>query len=214
MGLRATFDRLLQSDRPLVEMDDLIWQSLRNASDSSNHPWSLGAFSTIDSAHPQFPRPECRTVVLRHADQDRRTIDFYTDVRSDKIRQLNSGHSPALVCWMFYEPSTKIQLRLDGTAEILDGTQADRAWEQTPLQSRSAYLSLRRPGDHVDGPRPPDTSDRTVSQAASERGRANFRIIRTTVLRVDWLYLRDAGHVRAVIDYAPQGAGDVSWVVP
>ncbi|WP_197455701.1 PNPOx family protein [Stieleria neptunia] len=214
MGLQAAFDLLLRSDQPLVELDDLVWQSLRAGANSSDHPWNLGAFSTIDSAHPQFPRPDCRTVVLRHADQQRRTIDFYTDVRSDKIRQLNSGHSPALACWMFYEASTKIQLRLDGTAEVIDGVQADQAWEQTPLVSRSAYLSLRRPGDRFDGPQPPDTGDRTVSQAESERGRANFRIVRTTVRQADWLYLRRQGHVRATIGYGIDGKSDVSWVVP
>lgn len=212
--LQSAFDGLLHSDQPLSGLDDLIWQSLRDGADSSDHPWNLGAFSTIDSAHPQFPRPECRKVVLRHADQQRRTIDFYTDVRSDKIRQLNSGHSPALACWLFYEATTKIQLRLDGMAEVIDGEQADEVWKQTAADSRASYLSIDPPGERVNDPLPPSTADRFVTQEVSERGRKNFRIVRTTVRHADWLYLRRQGHVRSMIDYDASGAIDAFWVVP
>jgi len=61
---------------------------------------------------------------------------------------------------------------------------------------------------------PPDTSDRIVTAAESERGRDNFRIIRTTVRHVDWLYLRRGAHVRAHLDYQASPHESCRWVVP
>ncbi|WP_372898033.1 pyridoxamine 5'-phosphate oxidase family protein [Stieleria sp.] len=214
MAISSAFDQLLQSDQPLAELDALIWKTLCGGAESSQHPWNLGAFSTIDLPDGTIPHPKCRTVVLRHADPPRRAIDFYTDMRSDKIEQLNALGSPAPVSWLFYDPASKIQLRLDGTAEVIDRDQADEAWRQTTPDSRASYLSVRPPGERVNNPQPPSTADRFVTREESERGRENFRIVRTTVRHADWLYLRRRGHVRSVIDYEAAGGIDAYWVVP
>ena len=214
MGLNASFDLLLRSDLPLGGLDDLIWKNLVDGAESSTHPWNLGSFSTIWHEDGSSPRPQCRTVVLRDANQTRRSIDFYTDVRSEKIRQLIAGKSFASVSWLFYESKTKIQLRFDGHAEVIDGDEADAIWQHTALDSRASYLSIRPPGERVDEIQPPSTDDRMVSKNESERGRANFRVVRTQVQRIDWLYLRRGNHVRATIDYHGDGRPDSCWVIP
>ena len=141
-----------------------------------------------------------------------RTIDCHTDVRSSKVNELESRGGA--VCWLFYHPSTKIQLRLQGSARVVNDKQADAEWETVSLLSRSAYLSVETPGKAVSNPLPPSTEDRFVEQAESERGRENFRLIRTQVETVDWLYLRQGGHVRASLEYGGKGSVQESWLVP
>ena len=214
MGLRSAFDVMLASEQPLALIDDLIWQNLVAGARSNKHPWNEGCFSTVEFGDTGTVAPRTRTVILRRADRDLRTIDLHTDVRSAKIRQLDAGQQPAAVCWLFYQSSSKIQLRLEGTAELINDQRADAAWQQATLPSRSAYLSIQPPGLVGSDRQPPDTSDRIVTAAESERGRDNFRIIRTTVRHVDWLYLRRGAHVRAHLDYQASPHESCRWVVP
>lgn len=212
--LSSSFDLLLDSPQPLRELENLIWQHLQAAAGSSDHPWNLASFSTIDSGNDAVARPKTRTVVLREVDHGSLTVDFYTDVRSEKVRQVSRAREASPVSWLFYERSTKIQLRLDGHAEVINDERADAAWMRTTPDNRASYLSIRPPGERHDDPHPPATDDRFVPVAQSSRGRTNFRIIRTTIQHVDWLYLRNQGHVRATIDYDTADEVDVVWVVP
>ena len=214
MQLQSAFDRLLRATEPLSGLDALIWQSLATGSNSSKHPWNLGSLATLEHSRDALARPKCRTVVLRRADRHLLTIDCHTDVRSAKVRQLGSNINASSASWLFYDTTSKIQLRLEGVTEVIDGDEADAAWEQTSLQSRSSYLSIRPPGQRVEESLPPDTSDRLVASQDSERGRSNFRIVRTRVHFADWLYLRHGHHVRATIDYGADGRVEPCWVVP
>ena len=130
---------------------------------------------------------------------------------SEELEKSNLGRN---VSWLFYATDSKIQLRLEGTAVLIDGEEADEAWAQTSTFSRSAYVSIASPGTVAAGGHPPDTSDRVVTPAESERGRTNFRIVRTTVAAADCLYLRQEGHVRARLIYHPSGQCDCQWLVP
>ncbi len=212
MGLQAAFDLLLSSEAPLDGMDGLIWQSLAAGATGNKHPWSIGCLMTIRKTGDDSFCPSGRTVVLRRCDLVARTVDFYTDVRSAKVNELEL--SGGAVCWLFYEPSTKIQLRLQGIATVLNDKRADAAWESVALQSRSAYLSGDTPGKQVLSLQPPCTADRFVGQSESEAGRENFRLVRTQIQSVDWLYLRQGGHVRASLAYDGKESTEVSWLVP
>ncbi len=210
MGLRSAFDSLLASDNPLQEMDCLIWQSLAGGASSERHPWNEGSFSTIAVDPMGRACPRSRTVILRRADRTKLTVDLHTDLRSAKIDELRNPN----VCWLFYASATKIQLRLEGSASLIVGDEADDAWAETSTRSRAAYVSREPPGRAAAGPHPPDTSDRSVSSAESERGRPNFAIVRTVVRSADWLYLKREGHVRARLLYQESGQCDCQWVVP
>ncbi len=212
MGLQAAFDLLLSSENPLDGVDALIWQSLEAGARGNKHPWSIGCLMTIQKTGEKEYCPSGRTVVLRRCDVVARTIDFHTDVRSAKVKEIE--WSEGAVCWLFYEPSTKIQLRLHGVASVMNDEDADAAWEAVSLQSRSAYLSVDPPGQQRSSQQPPSTADRLVSQLESERGRENFRLVRTRVQSADWLYLRQGGHVRASLAYSEERSTEVSWLVP
>lgn len=210
MGLRSAFDMLLDSDEPKSGLEDLIWQSLVAGAASNKHPWNLGMFATVTNVGTKGASPKARVVVLRDALPEKRTVDFHTDVRSQKVSELKNQN----VAWLFYVPSTQIQLRMEGTATVIDGEEADHWWAKTNLGSRASYLSMETPGVAARGSCPPSTTDRLVTEDESERGRANFRIVRTQIGSVDWLYLRNTGHVRAKIDYGDPSDVVCNWVVP
>lgn len=212
MELQASFDHLLSTETPLDGLDALVWHSLAAGATVGKHPWATGCLTTIAKNVDEQSCPSSRTVVLRRCDVEERSIDFHTDVRSSKVQELECGQ--AAVCWLFYHPSTKIQLRLQGTASVLNDRQADAAWESVSLLSRSAYLSFEPPSKAVAGSQPPSTTERFVELAESERGRENFRLVRTQVELVDLLYLRQGGHVRASIAYGEKSSVELSWLVP
>ena len=213
MDMRAAADELLSRGSALSHLPDLTWSMLAAAVRESGHGWSFGSFSTvapnlcIDGA----VIPRTRIVILRGVEPTLRSLDFYTDVRSEKVAEIAAVSS---VSWLFYDVQSKIQLRLEGTAEIVEGAVADAAWHATTLASRAAYLSITRPGNRVTSETPPDISDRSTSLEDSERGRLSFRVVRTTVERLDWLYLREQGHVRAQIEYDSGGTPTAHWLVP
>ncbi|MEM6473831.1 MAG: pyridoxamine 5'-phosphate oxidase family protein [Planctomycetota bacterium] len=201
---------ILSNPEPLDHLHDFVWQSLRAAASSGRHPWSWGVITTAD----RDGQPNARTVILRQADEELAIIDFHTDVRSSKIAEMDNPS----VAWVFYAESQKIQLRLTGFAKVINGEQADSAWKQTTLRSRSAYVSLASPGSESRGEQPPSTEDRQVNQEESERGREYFRVVRTFVREADLLYLRREGHVRARLNYRDSHAtgpkASPSWLVP
>jgi len=156
---------------------------------------------------------DSRTVVLRAVSRVEKRVECYTDVRSKKVAQL-IRQPAAIATWHFYDPSAKVQLRLRGHTDVIGGPAAERTWPSVPLPSRGAYLSIETPGTRAEGKRPPRTDDRNASHAESERGLANFRIVRTVVETADWLYLRPTGHVRAQVDYQNDPSAGWNWVVP
>lgn len=214
MRLRADLDSILASPGPLAQLDPWLWQSLADAVNSKRHAWNSGAFSSLDINAEGRVGPRTRTVILRRVDRDRLAVDFYTDVRSAKVHQMQLDDGHAEVCWMFYRPSTRIQLRLEGTALLLGEEDAETLWQSMPLRSRAAYASIEPPGLVLPSSQPHDTSDRELTEAESERGRENFRVVRTTVRCADLLYLHPEGHIRACVDYASDGASVAKWVVP
>lgn len=211
MDMIAAADEMLARGSALSGLHDFVWSVMAAGVRESGHPWSYGSVSTVAKRVDGSFSPRSRIVILRGVDPTSRSLDFYTDVRSAKVDEIFAASS---VSWLFYDVESKIQLRLEGTAEVVQGAIADAAWSATPLASRAAYLSITRPGNRASSETPPDVSDRSTSLEDSERGRLSFRVVRTTVQRIDWLYLRGAGHVRAEIEYDPTGTPSVTWLVP
>ncbi len=231
MSLRSAFDSILNSSKPLEQLDGWLWQTLAAGANSKRHAWNHGAFSTVESSRSGILSPKTRTVILRRADPEGRTLDLYTDVRASKVHQLQpsersvgvaaegvgaTSNRGANASWLFYRHSTKIQVRIEGHADLVGFDEEQQAWDATPLSSRRVYASIEPPGLVLPSTQPPDTSDRELSEMESQRGRENFRVVRTTAIVADILYLRREGHVRARIEYGTDGrqAAAAYWVVP
>ncbi len=87
-------------------------------------------------------RPAVRFVLLKGADS--RGFVFYTDMRSDKGRELRRNPFAALA---FYWDETGRQVRVNGRVEPVSGPEADDYWASRPRASRiSATVSTQSAG--------------------------------------------------------------------
>ena len=209
LSLAAALDLILDGDQPLEGLFSFVWQSLKAGANSPRHPWRSGVLTT--GRWQRNRRLNSRTVVLRDCHFEAKAIDCHTDVRSEKIGDLESCSE---VAWLFYDAKSKIQLRVWGKGFVIDGDEADLAWQSTSLASRSAYVTLQPPGTLTAGGQPPSTSDRDVDFVESERGRANFRIVRTEIHELELLYLRASHHVRAFCENVQSSTPEFRWIVP
>lgn len=155
-----------------------------------------------------------RIMVLREFDAGQRRLRFHTDARSPKCAIIGEG---APVSVLFYDFDTKTQIRARGTGWIEHyGPVADAAWEASTTFARRCYLAQDAPGavseegtsglpDWAEGIQP---SEDQVAPA-----RENFAVLLVTLERLDWLYLANSGHRRAVFAADTQGWTG-KWAVP
>jgi pyridoxamine 5'-phosphate oxidase len=154
-------------------------------------------------------RPRLRTVILRACDVSHRRLRFHTDVRSEKVEEIQ--HDPR-VSLHFYDPSSKIQLRLDGAATANTGNAvADAAWAESRDFSRQTYGIAPGPGTVIAA-----GADFTLpepSHDATAPGRVNFCAVTVEIESLEWLYLASAGHRRALFRW-DSGAAKGQWLAP
>ena len=141
-----------------VRIESRIWNELQLAP-QPGHLWRLPVFGS--SGH-------LRTVVLREVDVASRTLEFYTDVRSPKIQQLTTDNQ---CCWLIYDHTHKVQIRLDGSASIHTQDEiADQAWISCPDASRAAWLTPLPPGKNE--------AIKAVAREAPAQARVKFTVTR------------------------------------
>ena len=202
--------------RPLDELRKEAWTGLVRAVRDAKHEWHLPVISTIDSEG----RPTGRVVVLRGAwpeDADGPVIACHTDRRSRKVEELARPGGDA-VSWTFYERRHKVQLRLLGRTRVhVDDEVADEAWRRTAATSRRCYLAPYGPSIPLDAwhPNLPEEWRASVPDPeASEAGRANFCVVRTTVDLMERLELHHDGHVRSRWRWDGPRLVESTWLAP
>ena len=91
-----------------------------------------------------------RIVVLRGIDEKEKKIWFHSDIRSNKVKILESNPKATL---LFYDKSEKIQLRISGNTKINYQNDITRkAWKKTVHMSRQCYLGDKAPGSNALNP--------------------------------------------------------------
>ncbi|MBH5322968.1 pyridoxamine 5'-phosphate oxidase family protein [Erythrobacter sp. JGD-13] len=154
---------------------------------------------------------DARVMVLRAFDRATDTLRFHTDARSPKCSVIGDG---APVGVLLYDKEAKIQLRCRGTGRIeRDGPIADAAWEASTNFARRCYLG-DGPGTQSDEPSSglPDWIEGqqpTNDQVAPAR--EHFAVLLVTLAEVDWFFLSNDGHRRAVIN---MNSGVGRWITP
>ena len=183
-------------DQPLTVLQE-IWQHLELAPSTRDAPWRLLTLGTWDGETPQL-----RTVVLRKTSTQQRQLSIYSDARAQKIWQINEHPHVSL---LFYDPTLQIQIRAQGEGTIItDQSQLDDIWNPLPPAARKMYLAPMKPGSPLNQPTPnlpPDIISRDPTLEESQQGRPNFAVINITIDKIDWLYLKKEGHVRAKFTY-------------
>ncbi|MEP2737278.1 MAG: flavin-binding protein [Erythrobacter sp.] len=155
-----------------------------------------------------------RIMVLREFDAEARTLRFHTDARSPKCDIVGAG---APVGVLFYDFEAKTQIRARGLGRIeSEGAVTDAAWASSTNFAKRCYLAEHAPGDGsgegtsglpewAEGINPTDDQ---VGPA-----RENFAVLLVELNRLDWLYLANSGHRRAVFE-ADECGWNGRWVVP
>ena len=199
------------SDARLAEVLQSAWASLGQAAVDRRHGFHVPTFATVglDGA------PCVRSVVLRRVLPEAGEIHCHTDVRSAKVAEI--AREPR-VAWHFYAPEHKLQLRVAAIAEFhATGARADEGWARSALSSRRCYLAPRAPGAACDAPSPNlpvGILDRRPTEEETLPGRANFGVVVTRAVAIDWLYLASEGHQRARFTRGANGAWSASWLEP
>lgn len=202
----------IEKENPIFTLEAIemnCWKWLNEGSQRGKD-----GFHTFALANIQDGLPEVRTVVLRKVERQNRYLYAHTDVRSPKARQLASDEKVAL---LFYDAVRKIQLRIKAHVMLhADGSLFDQAWEQSRLSSRKCYLSEKAPGTRLGmggDSIPPHLQGKDPEWDKSETGRPNFLLMQFEVKEIDWLFLHNQGHRRAVIAYNQEGY-EAFWINP
>ena len=200
-------DRITDLDALL----DHVWTYVTEAGTNSQHPFRTPAFGTAG-----IDPPNLRTVVLRHADADDRTLAFHTDRRAGKVGQIRAHDR---VAWHGWDPESSQQLLLHGSATVHTSDRvADEMWEAASPRELQLYMRPKTPGTPLDAPS--DALDARVKSDDLTRedvapGRKYFAAVRTVIDEIIFLHLHPEGHYRARFRYddgADEWDGD--WIVP
>jgi len=175
----------------LPGIEAAVWAELAAALREKHHGWRLGVLATTDGEIG-----DARTIVLRDVERETRSLIFYTDARSPKVRQFDAHPLGTLVLW---SPNLGWQLRLRvSLSQQSSGLAVSSRWARLKMTPAAQdYLSPLPPGSPLAHPSP-------------ERGtREFFAVVSAQVTAIDWLELHADGHRRALFDASGQ-----RWLVP
>jgi hypothetical protein len=188
-----------------------------------HYSWDLLVKGALKSKEPfHFPvlgsmgkeSVELRTVVLRQANRDKKSLIFHTDIRSPKIEQIRRN---PLVSFLFYDNRKLVQLRIKAEASIHHQDEVARQqWDRCQLSSRKAYMGdipgqISTSNSHG---LPEHLVGQIPSQAESEKGYPNFAAVICQINFLEWLWLNREGHRRAEFHYDNNQQWTANWLMP
>jgi|TARA_Y100000741_G_scaffold336805_1_gene295675 3-hydroxyisobutyrate dehydrogenase len=189
------------------EIKKKIWLMIDDAITNRNSQFRIPTFICGDQSN--F---DGRIVVLRKLDKKNNTIQFHSDIRSDKIEKLKKNPKAAM---LFYDKEEKIQVRLKVKCLVNHNNDiAKESWSKTQHISRKCYLVDNGPGTESDNPTSglkPELDNFKFTMEQSEEGYKNFTVIQCKVKSIEWLYLAAKGHRRARFDLE---TNKDTWLVP
>ena len=180
----------------LVALDNDCWNILENGANDGDSGFHFLTLASVD----QQGQPQARTLVLRRVDRLTRVLEFHTDMRSAKWQALKINPAVAVLGY-----SNKIQLRLQGTAElhVAHSPVAAAAWQRLPNRTQKTYAEAA-PGSDID-----------ITSANEARAEDNFGVLLITISLLDYCKLARENNQRALLNYCAAGALTSSkWVNP
>ena len=189
------------------EIKKKIWLMLDDAISNRASQFRIPTFICGDQS--DF---DGRIVVLRKSDQHNNTVQFHSDLRSDKIEKLKKNPKAAM---LFYDKEEKIQVRLKIECVVNHNNDITKeSWSKTQHISRKCYLVDNGPGSESEIPTSglkPELDNFDYTKEQSEEGYKNFTVIQCKIKFIEWLYLAAKGHRRARFDL--ENNID-TWLVP
>ena len=195
----------MQLDLETVEKE--AWDALCAAAADPQLPFRYMTLASLGRC--QFP--EARTVVLRSADASARILEFHTDTRSPKWRELQENGSTTI---LGYSDILRLQLRLRGRVELAPpGSRlAEETWNRLPPHTRATYQG-GPPGDALPQQGNPASEEQVCP--SDESGKERFGVLCFRAQSLDWCRLERDNNLRARVCYGDSGEPDsASWVLP
>ncbi|MBY3595489.1 pyridoxamine 5'-phosphate oxidase family protein [Rhizobium bangladeshense] len=189
----------------LSDIDASAWTERERA---AVNPQSGFRYVNLCSVDPQG-RPQARMVVLRAAERATRNLEFHTDTRSPKWRELSANPQ---VTVLGFSPIGRLQLRLWGTVERHGpgSERADTAWNRLPNRTRVTYAG-GPPGDECAF----EFVDELTEPLDETKGKARFGVLSFRARTLDWFELRQQANRRALFGYDEAGSlSSCRWVNP
>lgn len=182
------------------------WNILDNAVSARGSSSRYVNFATIDS---YTNTPEARIVALQHVNRNIDRIDFYADMTSPKVHQIQKNKEGTITLW---DPLFFIQARLSVKVDILhlgdescDKEIVEKAWDALPARIQLCYGSNPHPGAEIDNP----------SNFIKKANIMNFCIFACNVYKIDLVYLdpKDRMRDRRAL-YLKSENWDGKWLSP
>ena len=172
-----------------------LWRRLEGAPRRRGDGFRTPMLATVDSRG----EPELRTIVLRRASEEERLLEFHTDTASEKWTSLEKA---AVVEVGFWDSRSRTQVRLRGTAERIEGEEAQVIYRGLGSRTRQTYCQAPPPGTPL-----------TNSSDFRLDGLPRFGVIRVQVHRMDALKLSKPRHQRIRMDWV-ENTWSGGWVSP
>ena len=167
------------------------WKNINLGIQKAKHDYHSFVFSTISKNSP-----ESRTVILRDFDEHKPAIWFHSDRRSKKILHLEENEK---VSALFYDKSRKVQLRINGIADIEEDIEHNkRIWDSMRPESKLCYMGPYAPSQKINQfePNTLKKSAHDLDKKDEHLGLSRFCRIRIKIKKLDWLKLDYKGHQR------------------
>lgn len=193
---------------PKSTLWEAAWQLLKRGKADRKHPFYTPIFCTVSpTLHPRS-----RTIVLRNVLRRQAQLWCYTDLRSQKAKDV--AHNPS-VSWTFWAPKPQIQINVSGVAYWLEADKAGQLFQNMPQHSRKAYATLSPPGQPQAIPEdglPNDWDSRELLQ--TNYAAENFGVLITTMKNMEVLKLSRDGHQRLLGTKKHEQSWKLDWLIP
>ena len=167
------------------------WKNINLGIQKAKHDYHSFVFSTVSRNSP-----DSRTVILRDFDEHKPAIWLHSDRRSKKILHLEENEN---VSALFYDKSRKIQLRINGIADIEEDIEHNKKiWDSMRPESKLCYMGPYAPSQKISQfePNTLEKSAHDLDKEDEHLGLSRFCRIRITIKKLDWLKLDYKGHQR------------------
>ena len=167
------------------------WENINLGIQKAKHDYHSFVFSTVSKNSP-----DSKTVILRDFDEHEPAIWFHSDKRSKKILHLEENEN---VSALFYDKSRKVQLRINGIADIEEDIEHNKKiWDSMRPESKHCYMGPYAPSQKI-SQFEPNTLKKYAHDLDKEDehlGLSRFCRIRIKIKKLDWLKLDYKGHQR------------------
>ena len=181
------------------------FEELHKALNIAKHDYHCFALATT-----RLNIPQVRTVVLRSVNKKFNSITFHTDLRSQKINEINLNNE---VSALFYDKKRKIQLRIIGKAYVeKDSTKLKNVWSSMKPESKLCYMGPFNPSKELDSfiPNLPNHNAQNISDENNNLGYEHFCRITIKMENLEWLKLHHTGHKRILYSFIPKAK--TQWI--